>query len=305
MSQEKSESWLKKTVSSIQKTTRQGTRILLIYLLLNLVTQISLQIMQGTMEGNLSLTMYISDGINQHATIIISWYSIIETILLGPWLSIIMVFCFEKQVSFLKNNDFLHPKKETLLKILFVISISALNAGVLMNRTFNILDAMLKELFHQSGQAQQQFVYVYFLDELLGHSIGHLGISLFLITLALSSPHDSKIENEPIFRTNGGERVLILISAIVYGVLYSYAILEGQSACLIIIINLIGLSTLITIFLKKSKEINILNRPFLLFLFFQTITMIAFVFIWGLIFGLKPFYPYFFQPTEIKIILPI
>ncbi|MHA1684480.1 MAG: hypothetical protein ACTSUE_26315 [Promethearchaeota archaeon] len=280
--------------ANIQNTTRHYTRILILYLLLNMGVFLFLQLISG-MKASFTFTIWLSDGIDAFETVQFPVYTVIEIIMTGPLVSMVMVYCFRKMVQFWEVDDIISDRKEKLLNILILLCVLLLNTGVFTNRIFNIVSAHLKEI----PAAHDQYVWAYFLDEFLGHTLSHLGLSLFLFTMALTMPLNTNLLGEKSYRMNGGERVLVFIPALAYGVINSYANLEGQTALLTLVFLSILAILLILVVKKVSGKVFIINRPFLLFIISQVLVMVVFLTIWVVATGIKPFYPFFFQPTEL------
>ena len=98
---------------------------------------------------------------------------------------------------------------------------------------------------------------------------------------------------------NGGEKILVLVPSIVHGVIFTIANLEGQCATFSLVLMGILIGTCTVIMKLLGEKIAINNRPFYMFLVLQFLVMLAFLLVWGFVLGVKPWYPFFFEPSEI------
>jgi hypothetical protein len=283
---------------NILLTTRPGTRQLIKYLLVLLVLYLIILPFKAV-NGNVAITYYILDGIHVFGTSAFPSYTIAEIIAFGPIMSLVMVGCFRNTIASWVKVGMMSKRKARVLEVLLILSIALLNSGIMINRLFNIASAQAKAFYDATSLGAGNYIFAYYLDELVGHHLMNAGMVLYYALMAIAMPRDSSCFAKTEFAMNGGERVLVLVSSAIYAVVFSIENLEGQSA--VFSIALMGALTGIIIIatMARKNKLSAWNRPFLMFLTIEIITMLVFVLVWGLVLGIKPYYPFFYEPSEI------
>jgi hypothetical protein len=274
--------------------------LLVFFLIVNLVGYLVSMVFTADVDL-FQFRIWMSDDIDAFGTVHISTHALAEIIIFGPFMSLVMVFCFRYMISYWTERNAISERKRRFLNYLMVLTVILVNTGIFTNRLFNLVTGELKHLIPEGDPNFPVYVYAYYLDEILGHHLLNFGLSLFPFIMALSMPIDSKIFSSGENHMNVGERYyLIPIPSIIYGVISGIVNLEGQSAVGVIIVNAMFILIIILYISRKKAGITAWNRPFLILLIFQTLVMLGYVLIWSMIVGeIKPFYPFFLQPTEV------
>nr|MDO8113371.1 hypothetical protein [Candidatus Sigynarchaeota archaeon] len=280
-------------------TTRPFTRAFVVYMIALLASYLIVQLFRIA-NVQLSTTIWLSDGVDSFGVAAFPLFTLAEIFFFGPWMSVIMTLCFRKSMVFWKKCGLMPAKKSQILTYLFIVSILLMNTGLVTNRAFNIVSAMVKDFYDATTLGFDNYVFAYFLDELVGHHLMNAGMILFFLVMALAMPRDSSVLGQPAFLMNGGEKVLVLVPSVIYGVIFSYENLEGQSAVFSIVMLGILAGAMIVGIMMKKKGYAIGNRPFFTFIIIQLIVMAVFLLVWGITLGTKPYYPFFYEPSELQ-----
>ncbi|MHA1762734.1 MAG: hypothetical protein ACTSYC_03120 [Promethearchaeota archaeon] len=212
-----------------------------------------------------------------------------------PVFSIFAWHIFE--MIFLEPNSqakkILGSKKVNILKIIYILAITTMCLGNAVHLIVNDLNnrAFNPALIASDSSYKELYFSIYFWDELFGHialSVPLLAL-LGIILIGLSK----EIPSRPL---NWVEWILITLVGVGYGTVWFYGFTEGQVTRVASIINLF---LLLYILFNELKNPNFLkDHPFVWIVLIETIIFLSFAIIWCFIFGLKPYYPYFYQPEE-------
>ncbi|MFX0100518.1 MAG: hypothetical protein ACFFCS_13170 [Candidatus Hodarchaeota archaeon] len=285
-------------VESIKKTSTPFSLLLIFFLIVNLVGYLVSMVFTADVDL-FQFQIWMADNIDDFGTVHLSTHALAEIIIFGPFLSLVMVFCFRYMKRYWTERNRVSERKKRILSYLMVIAVILVNTGVFTNRLFNLVTEVLKDLIPETHPRYYMYIYAYYMDEILGHHLLNFGLSLFPFIMALLMPMDSKvfIGEE---RMNVGERYyLIPIPSIIYGVISGIMNLEGQSAVSVMIFNAILILVVILYISRKKTAIMAWNRPFLVLLILQTAVMLGYVLIWGIFTEFKLYYPFFLQPSEL------
>jgi hypothetical protein len=283
---------------SIMATTRPSTRHLLAYLLALLASYIVLLPFKAV-GGSVIVDYYILDGNYVFGTAAFPSYTIAEIVTFGPVMAVVMTWCFRRTLAGWRGAGMMPASKARVLELVLVVSIAMFDAGLLVNRLFNVVSAQAKSFYDATGLGYDNYVFAYFLDEIVGHLIMNAGLVLYYIVMAAAAPRDSVPLSRPEHALNGGEKLLVLVVSAVHGAIFSIENMEGQSMVFSLVLMGAMACALFLFTIARRNNLAISNRPFLLFIAVQLVVMLVFSIVWGIALGVKPYYPFFYEPSEI------
>ncbi len=278
--------------------TRPSTRYFLVYMLSLLAAYLVLLPFKA-LAASTNVEYYILDGHYVSGTASFPAYTIAEIVAFGPVMAVVMSWCFQKTLATWSAAGLMSPGKARVLGLLFAVSIALLNTGLLINRLFNVVSAQAKVFYDATGQGYENYVYAYFLDEIVGHHLMNAGFVLYYAVMVVAAPRNSTLLSRPEHKLNGGERVLVLGSSAVHGVIFSVENLEGQSMFFSLVVMGAVAGVIVLVTMARCNKLALLDRPFLLFIAVQLMVMLMFAMIWGIALGVKPYYPFFYEPSEL------
>ncbi|MHA1370136.1 MAG: hypothetical protein ACTSRA_10525, partial [Promethearchaeota archaeon] len=247
---------------------------------------------------SLSFEIWLSDGIEKVGVVTIPVNDVFSIIAFGPLLSLIFYFCFKRASDLLKRLQQITDNRIRLMRFLLILNLIFLNMGIFTNRLFNLVSNQLKAHHDLTEATSGVFVWTYFLDEYVGHHLMNVSLIMIPLIMALLRATAFTCESDERLTLNGGEVTLVIITSLIYGVFLSLEFLEGQSTYCV----LFGIVLLLGVFLvfkMKKQKISLKYNPFLMFNLITIITMTIFYLVFGMIFGVKSIYPYFYQPSEL------
>jgi hypothetical protein len=283
----------------IMTNTRPSTRYLLVYLLALLAAYLVLLLFKA-LDAPTRVEYFILDGHYVFGTASFPTYTIAEIVAFGPVMAAVMTWCFRKTLASWSDAGLMPARKASVLGMLFAVSIAMLNAGLLVNRLFNVVSAQAKYFFDTVHEGYANYVFAYFLDEIVGHHLMNAGFVLYYVVMAVAAPQDSIPLSRPEHALNGGERVLVLVSSAVHAVLFSIENLEGQSMVFSLVLMGATACVILLVTMARRNKLAFLNRPFFFFIAVQLVVMLVFAVIWGIALGVKPYYPFFYEPSELS-----
>ncbi len=215
---------------------------------------------------------------------------IMEIILMGPVFGIIYYFLMK---SLIKNVDENQGRNKYVLYFLEIGVLLFINISV-MGHIVHLLFDYGNWIYRESTgmDTSQLYSFLYYSDEWLGHHLIHIAffgyITLALITEFIGQEHR---------KLNSDELIYTIASGVGLSVVFSYYTYEGQAAFMIFILFILLL--IIEIIILFIKKINPLERPILLATIITSIVVIIFFICWIILFGIKPYYPFVYQPSEL------
>jgi len=246
---------------------------------------------------NISINFYVSEQ-EFIATYHISLKDLLDIIFISPIFTIISFLLIKRTLDDLKTKG-IGEDKITIYYLIFLIAIVIFSSGNIAHILFNRLNADIVKAYNT-----QSFYYtIYYLDEFLGHTMIMIGFFIvlseicFLHTLDLQKRLGTDEYSEVLLKNR--EPFWNYIIGIGLGVGTSLTYLEGQSAFLFLFLNPV-LCALI-IFQTRKYEIKIKENGLLMMIILMTVTFIIIVLIWSIFTGIKPFYPFFYQNSEVNI----
>ncbi|MHA1294780.1 MAG: hypothetical protein ACTSQJ_19245 [Promethearchaeota archaeon] len=241
-------------------------------------------------------SFYISEQ-KKFAVYQIGLKDVLDLIFIGPIFTILSFFLIKRVLDDLKQCDF-PENKVHFYYIIYLIAIVLFNYGNMIHITMNRLNAQIIENY----STEAVYYSVYFLDEIIGHLFLTIGFFIifteisYLHTLSLNKHHVQEDFSE--FLLKPGEKKYNFIFGIGLGVFTAFTYLEGQCAFVFLILNPI-FCTLLIIYNNKKANLKIKDNSLIITFIIMTIAFAATVLIWGFITGFKPYYPFFYQKSEL------
>ena len=130
-----------------------------------------------------------------------------------------------------------------------------------------------------------------------------LGLGFFIILTEYCFLHTFNLnqhkgfEDFSEFLMNKHEENWNFLFGLALGIITALAYAEGQSAFIFLILNPI-ICFLLLIYSKK-KDIKVRKNSMVMIFILMTIAFSITILLWGIFIGIKPFYPYFYQATEL------
>ena len=185
-----------------------------------------------------------------------------------------------------------------LILILLAIFVIGNSSHVIVNRINGKLldDGLIQTVLRDDPTSKMADAYklIYFYDEYVGHlamMVPLFFIQIVLLRSQIHVPQDFK-------KLHPVEIALFLILSILNGAYNSYKQIEGQANIVLLILHLLLLPVILWLIWKKKYSIK--NNPVLLFFLLQIIGFAICSIIWIIMTGLKPYYPFTYQPTELE-----
>jgi len=198
-----------------------------------------------------------------------------------------------------KNPDFEDKIiYDYLILILLAIFIIGNSSHVIVNRINGTLlkDGYIQTVLRDNPTSKMADAYklIYFYDEYVGHLA--MMIPVFFIQIVLLR---SQIQIPQEFKKLHPVEITLLIAlGLLNGIYNSYSLIEGQANIVLLILHLLLLPIILWLILKKKYSIK--KHPILLFLMIQIFGFVIYSIIWISITGLKPYYPFTYQPSELE-----
>nr|MDO8117315.1 hypothetical protein [Candidatus Sigynarchaeota archaeon] len=232
---------------------------------------------------------------------------IIEIIFIGP------VFCplAWKSCQLLWEHlphDPWRARWKGVLDALYIAFITVIVTGATLHGLANALNEIAKQQGAVTGVLYHS---IYFWDEVLSHYLFPAG---FFGMLLVSTVVDSRACNTDVGLVPG-EMLATLLMAAGLGGLWSYALLEGQSAWVYWFVSMGSIITILVVKLaRRAREqalkeckgsttgpwrFSIGKNPFVLLVLAYSISNVAIIVAWAIAYWpLKPCVPYLYQPHE-------
>ena len=243
-------------------------------------------------RGGVDVWVKISE-LDESGHFFLSTRRICEIILMGPVFAIIYYFLMKHLINGIDENEGNNKYYIVLIEIGMLTFISISVMGHAIHMLFD--KASWSYIYANNDEMDTSELYslIYYSDEWLGHHLIHIGyfgyISMALITEFLGKEHR---------KLNWDELIYTITSGVGLSVVFGYVTYEGQAAVMMVVLCSILLVLEITLIL--IKRINPLERPILLATLIANIIVICFFIYWITAFGIKPYYPYVYQPSEMR-----
>ncbi len=213
-----------------------------------------------------------------------------EIILMGPAFAVIYFFLMKYLISDIDEEQGKNKYYINLIEIGVVIFISISCTGHIVHVLFNEINKIYINSYNVMDTSEL-YSFIYYFDEWLGHHLIHIGYFGYIL-MALLAEFLGKEHR----KLNWDEIIYTFLSSIGLCIIFGYFTYEGQAAFMMLI--LCTLLLIIEVLVVFKKKVNVLNYPILLATIACNMMVIGFFIAWTLVFGLKPYYPFVFQPSE-------
>ncbi len=244
--------------------------------------------------GSINFWFNISELDGEVGQFSISYRLILEIIFMGPIFAIVYFFLMKYLIEGIDEERGKNKYYIKLLEIGVITFICISCMGHIVHMMFDRASWMYILANNDSMDTSELYSYIYYSDEWLGHHLIHIGLYGYTL-MALFAEFLGKEEERR--KLNGDELTYTILLGAATGII-AYTTYEGQAAFMMLILWTILLS--VELFVIIIKKINILERPILLYTLINSIIFIILFIIWVSIFGVKPYYPFIYQPSELR-----
>jgi phosphate/sulfate permease len=238
------------------------------------------------------VTFWIPE-LNRQVTIGIPWESWLSIFITGAGFAVLLMRIFDEiflsEKSVIKTRVDISTIRITRDMFLFTVALYVLGNAV--HEVIKFVGYMLPSTpMDLSNQAYSNlYYYIYFYHEYFGHIMFSIPLMIFLTIFAFAF-----VFEPPSRKLRWYEWLLIFGIGIGFGAVWVEGWAEGECQLVNAIYD-IGLLVAIGIVAKKQK-VALRSHPFICVVVVEAITFIIGVIIWGLVFGLLPYYPFFKEP---------
>jgi hypothetical protein len=217
----------------------------------------------------------------------LSWNYFLQIVFLGPVIGIIFYILMKKMLFKIDINVRKNQLIVYIIDICVVVLIILNCIGHFSHLGFEIVNAIDSTIGEAlNSEYKELFVYAWFMDEWLGHTIIHLTYFGYLIVGVWAESLLNEDERMKI-----DELVLIILFSFCYSVIDGYAAIEGECGFILLLLHLIA--TFVAIVFLVVKKINPLKYPLLLTLLISTIFVFLFNLNWIIRYGINFTYPFY------------
>ncbi|MHA1291834.1 MAG: hypothetical protein ACTSQJ_04095 [Promethearchaeota archaeon] len=265
------------------KNFQVGTYFLLIFLIsLLLCIYIPRYIIKGSFKIGVNVN-YTNE--TQYFTI--EWSNFLQIICLGPVFGVIFYILMRSMLNKVDKNQGKNKYYLYLIEICVLLLIIFNSMGHLAHLSFDKVNAIDKtEGSALQSEFREIFVYAWFMDEWLGHTMIHItyfGYLILAVIVELLLSEHEKMEIDELF--------LVFCMGIGICIIDGYAALRSECGFVIMILHIIfAICALIVIIIKK---INPLYYPILSAMLLATIFVIITNIDWILKYGVENYYPFY------------
>ncbi|MHA1149429.1 MAG: hypothetical protein ACTSR8_14425 [Promethearchaeota archaeon] len=221
---------------------------------------------------------------------------VLDLVFIGPIFTILSFLLVKRLLDELRKQG-ISENKILFYYALFLTAIVLYNYGNIIHVTMNRLNARVKDDYN----TDELYYEIYYLDEMIGHHF--LTIGFFIVFAEVCYLHNLSLRNAKAREMNNdfllkkGEELWNYVFGFGLGIATALAYLEGQCAFLFLILNPIVCLILVIHSYKSSKLIK--ENSLLMIFIIMTIVFTFTVLIWAVGTGIKPYYPYFYQNSEL------
>jgi len=238
------------------------------------------------------VTFWIPE-LNKQVTIGIPWESWLSIFITGAGFAVLLMKLFDEIFLSEKSTVKTRVTGSTIriTRDIFVFIVALYVLGNAVHEVIKFVGYMLPSTpIDLSNQAYANlYYYIYFYHEYFGHIMFSIPLMIFLTIFAFAF-----IFEPPSRKLRWYEWLLIFGIGIGFGAVWVEGWAEGECQLVNAIYD-IGLLVAIGIVVKKQK-VALRSHPFVCAVAVEAISFIVGVIIWGLVFGLLPYYPFFKEP---------
>ncbi|MHA1148970.1 MAG: hypothetical protein ACTSR8_12090 [Promethearchaeota archaeon] len=244
-------------------------------------------------RGGVNIWVNISEMNGETGHFFLSTRVICEIIFMGPVFAIVYFFLMKYMINGIDENKGNNKYYIVLIEIGMLTFICISVMGHAIHMLFDKASWSYIYAHNNEMDTSELYSLIYYSDEWLGHHLIHIGyfgyVLMALITEFLGQEHR---------KLNWDELIYTIISGVGLSVVFGFATYEGQAAVMMVI--LCSTLLILEIVIILIKKINPIERPILLAtLITNTIVICLFIF-WITAFGMKLYYPYVYQPSEMR-----
>jgi hypothetical protein len=243
-------------------------------------------------NATIPITFWIPE-LNRFATVgfpLESWLSIFIT---GAGFAVLLIRVFDE--VFLSEKSIVKTRVTSrtigITRDIFIFALALYVLGNAVHEVIKFVGYMLPNISMDfSNQVYANlYYYIYFYHEYFGHTMFSIPLMVFLTIFAFAF-----IFEPPSRKLRWYEWLLLFAIGMGFGVVWVEGWAEGECQLVNAIYD-IGLLVVIGVMLKRQKA-ALRNHPFICVVVVEATTFIVGVIIWGLVFGLYPYYPFFKEP---------
>ncbi|MHA1819373.1 MAG: hypothetical protein ACTSU2_12970 [Promethearchaeota archaeon] len=256
------------------------------------------------LDNGVKISYWLSE-LNSKVSFYVGLDAILEIFLPGVIFSLFLWKCFEIAYSYGSESKFGEQviKREysermvSIMKYVMVLFIAWMNVGNSVHVVANHLNNRAFNFSHDFSDPSYAALYyeIYYWDEFFGHINMMLPLFGFLFIYLLGIVHFRRS-----IKLKWFEWLFIFLAAIGFGLAWFFGWAEGQCLLLASMVEFILLIIVIYYIStkKESIKIKLKEHPFMVFVLVQAVEFIIATIIWGIVEGVKPYYPFFYQPGE-------
>jgi hypothetical protein len=215
------------------------------------------------------------------------WNYILQIIFLGPIIGIIFYILMKILLSKIDINIRKNQLTVYIIEICVVALIILNSIGHFSHLGFELVNMIdSTQGIALNSEYKEIFVYAWFMDEWLGHTLIHITYFGYLLVAMWTELHLNEDKRMVI-----DELVIIILFSLGYSVIDGYAAIEGECGFILLVLHLIA--TFAAIAFIVVKKINPLKHPLLLTLLISTIFVFLYNLDWIIRYGINAAYPFY------------
>ncbi|HMF33385.1 MAG TPA: hypothetical protein VKK79_18310 [Candidatus Lokiarchaeia archaeon] len=242
-------------------------------------------------DSTVPISFWIPE-LGQQVTVAFPWESILSIFVTGAGFAILLVRVFDEIYMSPRSvvKDHLSPRARAMLRDFFIFTVAAY---CLINAVHEVvkfvgymLDGMALDLANPANA--NLYNYIYWYHEYFGHLFS-IPLMIFFTVFALPFIFEAPSRNLTWYAW-----IFLIAIGVGFGATWVEGWAEGECQLVNALYD-IGLLVAITVLLRK-KGVSLRDHPFICVVAALTITFIIGVVVWGMVYGLLPYYPFFREP---------